>query len=68
MHRRKECNVLYTINSLNKLVESLNNGVRDNNFKVNWKDYENSILLTQNSSFVQLKTKIHDIINVEKKS
>lgn len=66
MHRRKECNVLYTINSLNKLIESLNNGVRDNNYKVNWKDYENSILLTQNNQFVQLKTKIHNIVNVEK--
>ena len=65
MHRRKECNVLYTINSLNKLVETLNNGVRDNNYKINWKDYENSILLTQNNNFVQLKTKLYDIINVD---
>jgi hypothetical protein len=67
MHRRKECNVLYTINSLNKLIESLNGGVRDNSYKVNWKDYENSILLTQKDQFVQLKTKIHDIVNVDKK-
>jgi hypothetical protein len=66
MHRRKECNVLYTINSLNKLIESLNGGVRDNNYRVNWKDYENSILLTQNNTFVQLHTKIHEIINVDK--
>lgn len=65
MHRRKECNVLYTINSLNKLVETLNNGIRDNNYKINWKDYENSILLTQNNNFVQLKTKIYDIVSVE---
>jgi hypothetical protein len=66
MHRRKECNVLYTINSLNKLIESLNGGVRDPNYRVNWKDYENSILLTQNNSFVHLKTKIHDIVHLEK--
>ena len=66
MHRRKECNVLYTINSLNKLIESLNGGVKDNNYRVNWKDYENSILLTQNNTFVQLHTKIHEIINVDK--
>jgi hypothetical protein len=66
MHRRKECNVLYTINSLNKLIESLNGGVRDNNYRVNWKDYENSILLTQNNTFVQLHTKIHEIVNVDK--
>lgn len=67
MHRRKECNVLYTINSLNKLVETLNNGVRDHNYKVNWENYRNSILLTQNDKFVRLQTKIHEIINVDKK-
>lgn len=66
MHRRKECNVLYTINSLNKLIESLNNGYRDVNYKINWENYKNSILLTQNDNFVQLRTKIHDIVDVKK--
>ena len=67
MHRRKECNVLYTINSLNKLIETLNNGVRDHNYKINWEDYRNSILLTQNDKFVKLQTKIHEIVNLDKK-
>jgi hypothetical protein len=62
MHRRKETNTLYTINSLNSLVASLNNGVIDKNFKVNWPDYKNSILLTRSGEFRKLDTKIHDIV------
>lgn len=62
MHRRKETNTLYTINSLNSLVASLNNGVIDKNFKVNWADYKNSVLLTRAGEFCKLNTKIHDIV------
>jgi len=62
MHRRKETNTLYTINSLNSLVSSLNNGVIDKNFKVNWVDYRNSVLLTRGGEFCKLNTKIHDIV------
>ena len=64
MHRRKETNTLYTINSLNSLIVSLNNGVPDKNYKVNWPDYRNSILLTRSSQFCKLDTKIHEIINL----
>lgn len=64
MHRRKETNTLYTINSLNSLIASLNNGVPDKNYKVNWPDYRNSILLTRSSQFCKLDTKIHEIINL----
>lgn len=35
VHRKKESNTLYTINSLNRLIESLNGGVLDTNYKVN---------------------------------
>jgi hypothetical protein len=62
MHRRKETNTLYTINSLNSLVSKLNNGVMDKNYKINWIDYKNSILLTRSGDFCKLDTKIHDIL------
>ena len=47
VHRKKESNTLYTINSLNRLIESLNGGVLDTNYKINWPDYQNCILLTK---------------------
>ena len=47
LHRKKDSNTLYTINALNTLIKTLNNGVLDSKFMVNWPDYRNSILLTQ---------------------
>ena len=45
VHRKKDSNTLYTINSLNALIKSLNGGVLDNNFKIDWDMYKNKILL-----------------------
>jgi hypothetical protein len=47
VHRKKEYNVLYTINALNELIKSLNDGIVDTNYKINWQHYRNTILLTQ---------------------
>ncbi len=62
MHRRKETDTLYTINSLNALIIKLNNGVLDKGFKINWPDYKNSILLTRSGEFVKLDTEISKIV------
>jgi hypothetical protein len=64
MHRRKETDTLYTINSLNLLIASLNNGVIDKTYKIDWSDYRNSILLTRAGKFTKLNTKVHKIINL----
>ena len=45
LHRKKQTNTLYTINALNEVIKSLNNGVLDKSFAVNWNDYKNCILL-----------------------
>ena len=64
VHRKKETNTLYTINSLNALIMSLNGGVLDNKYPVNWHDYKNSILLVQDSKFRKLNTEIKKIVNL----
>lgn len=64
VHRKKESNTLYTINALNELIRVLNNGVVDPKYRINWKHYRNSILLTQQDELKQLKTKIHNIIEL----
>jgi hypothetical protein len=64
LHRKKESNTLYTINALNTLIKSLNNGVLDNKFMVNWPEYRNSILLTQGEDLRKLNTSIHKIVAV----
>jgi hypothetical protein len=64
LHRKKESNTLYTINALNDLIKSLNGGQLDTSFMVNWKDYQNSILLTHAGELKKLDTKIYKIITL----
>ena len=63
VHRKKESNTLYTINALNDLIRSLNEGKLDKNFRVNWQDYRNCILLTTSGELKKLDTKVHEIIS-----
>jgi hypothetical protein len=62
LHRKKETNTLYTINSLNLLIKSLNEGILDTSYKINWQDYSNTVLLTQGSELKTLGTKIYKIV------
>ncbi len=64
VHRKKETNTLYTINALNELIKSLNGGVVDTKFPINWQHYRNCVLLTQHNELKQLNTKIHKIIEL----
>ena len=64
VHRKKESNTLYTINALNELIKLLNGGVVDVRYKVNWQHYRNTVLLTQHNELKQLKTRIHQIIEL----
>ena len=64
VHRKKQTNTLYTINALNELIKSLNNGYLDKSYTVNWNDYKNCILLIQTDGFNRINTKVKDIINL----
>lgn len=64
LHRKKESNTLYTINALNTLIKTLNNGVADPNYKIEWADYKNTILLTNGPDLRKLETTIHRIVNL----
>ena len=64
VHRKKQTNTLYTINALNELIKSLNNGVLDKSYSINWNDYKNCILLVQAEGFKKIDTKIQEIINL----
>lgn len=64
LHRKKESNTLYSINSLNALIKELNNGTVDSQYEINWEDYKNSILLVSDGILHKHPTKIHSIINL----
>lgn len=65
VHRKKETNSIYTLNSLNLLIESLNGGKRDNSFIIPWENYRNSFLLNNENKLRILKTKIKNIIHLD---
>ena len=64
VHRKKHTNTLYTINALNELIKSLNNGVLDKKFPINLDNYQNCILLVQAEGFNRIDTKVKEIINL----
>jgi len=64
LHRKKETNTLYTINSLNLLIKTLNEGILDTSFRIEWADYKNTVLLSQGDELKKLSTKIHKIVNL----
>ena len=64
VHHKKQTNTLYTINALNELIKSLNNGVLDKSYSINWDDYKNCILLVQADGYKKIDTKIKEIINL----
>lgn len=65
IHRRKENNVLYTINGLNYLIKSLNNNILDKEYKVNWDNYSNSALLVTDGQLVIHQLQIYKIVYIK---
>lgn len=51
IHRKKETNTLYTVNALNEVIRAVNNGVLDKTYQLDWTNYQNSFILTDDSSF-----------------
>jgi len=64
VHRKKQTNTLYTINALNQLIRELNGGVLDKSYMIPWEDYKNSVLLTKENKLQILRTKLHNIVEV----
>jgi hypothetical protein len=64
MHRKKHFNTLYTINALNLIIKELNGGYLDKSFQLEWNNYKNSILLTQQGELKILRTKIFRVFEL----
>jgi hypothetical protein len=64
MHRKKHTNTLYTINGLNEIVSNETGGQKDENYKIDWEKYRNSIILTSDDGIRIISTKLFKIINL----
>ena len=65
LHRKKFTNTLYTINGLNEVIASLNNGLMDSKFIVPWDDFKNTLLITNNEGLKRINTRIFKIVKTE---
>tara|TARA_R110002073_G_scaffold259020_1_gene422002 strand:+ start:157 stop:570 length:414 start_codon:yes stop_codon:yes gene_type:complete len=65
LHRKKQSNTLYTINALNEVIRELNGGVLDKRFPIPWEQYQNSLLLTNDTGLNKIPTKIHSIVDTK---
>ena len=64
LHRKKDTNTLYTINSLNYIIKSENNNVLDTTHQINWSGYKNSLILTVGGQLKLYPTSIYTVISL----
>ena len=63
LQRNVENNILYTINSLNKIVTKQNG--KSGRFKVDWSDYTNClVLLDKNKNVRKIQTHLEDVVEL----
>ena len=64
LHRKKHSNTLYTINALNEVIASLNNGLVDSKFIVPWENFKNTLMVTNSDGLNKISTRIYKIIKI----
>jgi hypothetical protein len=62
IHRKKQTNTLYTLNAMNRLIEE-EHGSLDKTYIVNWKLYENSLIITGDVSIRVIPLEISTILD-----
>jgi hypothetical protein len=67
VHRKKQSNTLYTINSLNELVKELNGGKLDKNFTIDWDMFKNCIIVTNTEGVKKISTRVFEVIEFSEK-
>jgi hypothetical protein len=64
IHRKSDTNTLYTINAMNQIIKSMNNGVLDTKMQLQWESYQNQLILFQNDEVVKIPLKLEKIIRL----
>ena len=64
IHRKKDTNSLYTVNALNEIIKAVNNGVLDKSYIVDWNNYKNSLLLTNQDGYRRVSLELYKRFDV----
>lgn len=62
IHRKKETNTLYTINALNEIIQTINNGILDKHYVLDWERYRNSLLMTIKGEVITIPLLLRTVI------
>ena len=55
------------INALNETIKTCNNGVLDTSFQVDWENYRNCIMVTNEDGLRRIDTSVKEIIHIKVK-
>ena len=55
-----------SINALNNLIKLLNNGMLDTSYQVDWNNYKNTMLVTNDEGLRRINTEIEEVIYIKK--
>lgn len=64
VHRKKEYNIIYSINALNELIKEENNGVHSASHKIAWDNYRNCFITARDGKVKITPTKLLKIYKI----
>lgn len=65
IHRKKEYNVIYSINALNEMIKLKNNGFASNTYQLDWESYRNSFITARDGNVKVTPTRLLKIVKIE---
>jgi hypothetical protein len=65
VHRKREVNVLYSINALNEIIKAHNDGQVDPTKSIPWEHYRNTFLVTRSGELNSIPTKLYKVVELE---
>lgn len=64
VHRKKQTNTLFTLNSMNRIIEEENGGNWDKSYQLDWKLYKNCLIITTESGYKIIDIQLLDIVRI----
>jgi hypothetical protein len=64
VHRKKEYNIIYSINALNELIKMENNGVMSKSHQIAWDNYRNCFISARDGKVKITPTKLLKIFKI----
>jgi len=64
IHRKKQTNTLYTLNSLNRIIQEETGGRLDKNYQIDWNLFQNTLIITTDIGYRTINLELIDIIKI----